>query len=228
MAAPGVAARAQEARGPSPPEGALRAPVVRDPRLEPDAALLPMEWPALERLRRSFVGVRPLLEAVDVEGSAARIPLLDAAARGVAADSMPAPVAARAREVREIAGTVRASLARAAGLAPAAAEAARADSADRAAAPTAAAGDATPVAGAAAGADAGEAPAAVHAGAAADPAAGADSAAAVDPLQAYLRAWRDAERAAEDLLHLVRDPGRPRASAGAGGAPAPVSRAAPE
>jgi hypothetical protein len=183
-----------------------------------------MEWPALERLRRSFVGVRPLLEAVDVEGSAARIPLLDAAARGVAADSMPAPVAARAREVREIAGTVRASLARAAGLAPAAAEAARADSADRAAAPTAAAGDAAP----AAGADAGEAPAAVHAGAAADPAAGADSAAAVDPLQAYLRAWRDAERAAEDLLHLVRDPGRPRASAGAGGAPAPVSRAAPE
>jgi hypothetical protein len=193
-----------------------------------------MEWPALERLRRSFVGVRLLLEAVDVEGSAARIPLLDAAARGVAADSMPAPVAARAREVRELAGTVRASLARAAELAPAAAEAARADSADRAAAPTAAAGDATPVAGAAAGADAGEAPAAVHAGAAADPAAGADSvaaadsAAAVDPLQAYLRAWRDAERAAEDLLHLVRDPGRPRAPAGAGGAPAPVSRAAPE
>jgi hypothetical protein len=197
-----------------------------------------MEWPALERLRRSFVGVRLLLEAVDVEGSAARIPALDAAARRVAADSVPAPVAARAREVRDLAEAVRASLARAAELAPAAAEAARADSAavadrmavagDAAARPDDAAAAAAPAPAAGAAPDAG---AAVDAGADADAGAdgaAADSAAAADPLQAYLQAWRDAERAAENLLHLVRDPARPRAPAGAGGATAPVSRAAPE
>jgi hypothetical protein len=171
------------------------------------------------------VGVRPLLEAVDVEGSAARIPALDAAARALAADSVPDVLRRRASEVRDLVHTLRASLGRAAELAPAAAGTARAEAAAaaeaaRADSTAAARGDpadalATPAAGD------GAVPAPAAPGDVASTAGPADSV-AVDPLTAYLDTWGEAQRAAEALLHLARDPaGEPDPG------PAPVSPAAP-